>query len=86
MRGMVDDTGRAILPVEILCTKHPMGVQVDVWIDTGFTGDLVLPETLIKDLKREVTGSIDGVLADGSQVERSTYHCQLIWFGRVRDL
>ena len=86
MKGIVDDSGRAILPVEILCTKHPTGVQVDVWIDTGFTGDLVLPESLIKDLKLEVTGSIDGVLADGSQVELSTYHCQLNWFGRVKDL
>jgi predicted aspartyl protease len=26
------------------------------------------------------------ILADGSQVELSTYHCQLNWFGRVRDL
>jgi clan AA aspartic protease len=61
-------------------------VQVYAWIDTGFTGDLVLPESLVEDLELEVTGSIDGVLADGSQVELSTYHCQLNWFGRVRDL
>ncbi len=31
-------------------------------------------------------GSIDGILADGSQVELSTYLCQLSWFGRVKDL
>ena len=49
MKGTVDDSGRAILPVEILCGKHPVGVQVDVWIDTGFTGDLVLPQSLIED-------------------------------------
>jgi hypothetical protein len=59
MKGIVDDSGRAILPVEILCTKHPTGVQVDVWIDTGFTGDLVLPESLVEDLELEVTGAID---------------------------
>ncbi len=41
---------------------------------------------VVEDLELEVTGSIDGVLADGSQVELSTYHCQLNWFGRVRDL
>lgn len=86
MKGIVDDSGRAILPIQILCPKHPDGTIVDVWIDTGFTGDLVLPGSIIEDLQLEVTGSIDGVLADGSQVELSTYHCQLNWFGRVRDL
>lgn len=86
MKGIVDDSGRAILTIQIFCPKHPTGVQVDVWIDTGFTGDLVLPESAIEDLELEVTGSIDGVLADGSQVELSTYHCQLEWFDRVRDL
>ncbi len=86
MKGIVDDSGRAILPIQILCPKHPDGTIVDAWIDTGFTGDLVLPSSVIEDLQLEVTGSIDGVLADGSQVELSTYHCQLNWFGRVRDL
>ena len=80
MKGIVDDSGRAILPILILCDKHPSGVQVDVWIDTGFTGDLVLPESVIEDLELEISGSIDGLLADGSQVELSTYHCQLSWF------
>jgi clan AA aspartic protease len=86
MKGIVDELGRAILPIQILCPRYPDGVQVDVWIDTGFTGDLVLQESVIESLELEVTGSIDGVLADGSQVELSTYHCQLNWFGRIRDL
>ena len=73
-------------PSRFYAPKEPTGVQVNVWIDTGFTGDLVLPDSLIEDLELEVTGSIDGVLADGSQVELSTYHCQLKWFGRIRDL
>ena len=86
MKGIVDESGRAILPIQILCPTQPNGVRIDVWIDTGFTGDLVLPESVIEDLALEVTGSIDGVLADGSQIELSTYHCQLEWFGGVRDL
>lgn len=86
MKGIVDEPGRAILPIQILCPKHPDGTIVDAWVDTGFTGDLVLPLSVIEDLQLKVTGTIDGVLADGSQVELSTYHCQLNWFGRVRDL
>ena len=86
MRGFVDASGRAMLPIQILCAKYPDGLQVDVWIDTGFTGDLVLPLSVIADLALEATGTLDGVLADGSQVELTTYHCQLSWFGRLRDL
>ncbi len=86
MKGIVDDSGRAILPIQILCAKHPTGVPIDVWIDTGFTGDLVLPASVIENLELEATGSIDGVLADGSQVELTTYHCQLSWFGRIKNL
>ncbi len=86
MKGIVDESGRAILPIQILCPKYPEGMQIEVWVDTGFTGDLVLPESMIESLELQVTGSIDGVLADGSQVELSTFHCQLEWFGRVKDL
>jgi predicted aspartyl protease len=61
MKGVVDDSGRAILPIKILCPKYPTGVQIDAWIDTGFTGDLVLPQMVIDDLQLEITGSIDGL-------------------------
>ncbi len=71
MKGVVDDSGRAILPIKILCPKYPTGVQIDTWIDTGFTGDLVLPQMVIDDLQLEITGSIDGVLADGSGIDHS---------------
>lgn len=84
MKRIVDDSGRAILPIEILCPKYPTGVQIDTWIDTRFTGDLVLPQIAIDDLQLEITGSIDGVLADGSGVALSTYHCELEWFGKLR--
>jgi hypothetical protein len=60
MKGVVDDSGRAILPIKILCPKYPTGVQIDTWIDTGFTGDSVLPQIVIDDLQLEITGSIDG--------------------------
>lgn len=86
MKGFVDEAGRAILPIQIRRAKHPDGMQVNAWIDTGFTGDLVLPTSTIESLQLEATGSLDGVLADGSQVELTTYHCQLNWFGRIRNL
>ena len=86
MMGHVDPSGRAILPVEIITDQDPVGTSIDVWIDTGFTGDLVLPLSLVQRLVLPVSGSVDGILADGSQTELKTYHCQLRRFGRERSV
>ena len=59
---------------------------VEVWIDTGFNGDLVLPKLLIDALGLEKSGSVDAVLADGSPVELHTYTCVIDWFGLKRRL
>ena len=86
MMGHVDPAGRAMLPVEIITDQGPPSTSIDVWIDTGFTGDLVLPISLVQRLGLPVSGSVDGILADGSQTELKTYHCRLRWFGRERPL
>ncbi len=86
MNGYVDQSGRAFVPVEILSATSPKGFQIDVWIDTGFTGELVLPEPVVRQLNLPISGAVDGILADGSRTELNTYHCQLRWFGRERHL
>ncbi|MEQ8788288.1 MAG: hypothetical protein RIC55_18410 [Pirellulaceae bacterium] len=60
--------------------------SLDVWIDTGFTGDLVLPQATIDSLALRQSGSVDAILADGSQVELKTYTCLIAWFGQDRHL
>jgi predicted aspartyl protease len=42
MKGRVDKSGRAIIEVKIAaCAEGPLH-SIDAWIDTGFTGDLVI--------------------------------------------
>ena len=41
MNGSVDDSGRALVRIRL---KHPTDsteAELDAWIDTGFTGELV---------------------------------------------
>ena len=59
---------------------------IEVWVDTGFTGDLVLPQTTIDELNLDHSGSVDAILADGSQIELKTYTCFVDWFGEARRL
>jgi clan AA aspartic protease len=55
-------------------------------VDTGFTGDLVLPQSIIDRLELELSGSVDAILADGSQIELNTFSCSIEWFGRAKSL
>lgn len=85
MNGYVDESGRALVDVEVRHTDLPP-LTISVWIDTGFTGDLVLPQSLIADLALQRSGAVDAILADGSEIAMSTYTCRIIWFGRERQL
>lgn len=86
MKGIVDEAGRAILEIQLRSnSSHPFRT-ISVWIDTGFTGDLVLPQKTIDELGLKPSGTVDGILADGSQTVLTTYHCEIDWFGRIRNL
>ncbi len=86
MTGTVDLSGRAILSVTIVADAFPHDTAVDVWIDTGFTGELVFPIAMIRQLGLIQSGTVDAVLADGSQRQFDTYTCKIRWFNGKRDL
>lgn len=86
MMGRVDAAGRALLGVAIVADRYPLGAAIEVWIDTGFTGDVVLPLPVITELGLTQSGSVDAVLADGSQIELATYSCRIRWFDEERHL
>jgi hypothetical protein len=62
MTGIVDDAGRALVGVLIVSERFPEGVNVDVGIDTAFTGDLVFPQDMINQLGMTKSGSVDAIL------------------------
>jgi predicted aspartyl protease len=69
MRGSIDRSGRALLSVPIAPDSATQIVGIEAWIDTGFTGDLVLPQATIDSLALRQSGTVDAILADGSQIE-----------------
>ena len=40
----------------------------------------------IDELGLSPSGTVDGILADGSQTVLTTNHCEIDWFGRIRNL
>lgn len=86
MTGRVDDNGRAWLTVELKPAPDAPAVRVATWIDTGFTGELVLPQSTIDQMMLPLVGVLEATLADGSPATMRHYRCYVHWFDELRAL
>jgi clan AA aspartic protease len=86
MNGRVDSHGRALLTVSVRPSDVAATREIEVWIDTGFNGDLVLSQQQIDDLALRQSGTVKAILADGSEIVLKRYACHIDWFGQARDL
>lgn len=55
-------------------------------LDTGFTGEMVLPAQDVKFLRLPSSDNTEADLADGSQVVLPTYKAVILWHGNERDV
>lgn len=86
MTGTVDGAGRALLPITL---RHPVSGSektIEAWIDTAFSGELVVPSLLLADLASFPTTSIRARLADGSEVDLGAITLLLNWLGSLRNV
>ena len=86
MQGRIDESGRTLNPIKPGRPGLSESRMLDAWIDTGFTGDLVLPGAVIDACDLPVFGIASAVLADGSEIEVQTHTCQLDWFGSEKTI
>ena len=86
MNGQVDRHGRALIAVSLIPSPSAAPLDISAWIDTGFNGDLVLPQEQVISLGLTHSGTVQATLADGSVVALKTYGCQIDWFGERRYL
>ena len=86
MKGHVDNSGRAIVAVSVQSSTEAVAREIQAWVDTGFNGDLVLPQQQIDDLALPHSGTVKAILADGSEVALKTHSCLIEWFGEQRQL
>lgn len=86
MKGQVDGFGRLLVKVAVQASDNANLHIIDAWIDTGFNGDLVLPQHLIEKMNLLHSGTVKAILADGSEAALKTYSCEIDWFGKQRHL
>jgi clan AA aspartic protease len=61
-------------------------MDCDAWVDTGFNGELVLPQSNVLALGLPRSAGIAATLGDGSQIVLDTYTCRIDWFGTSREI
>ncbi len=79
MDGRVDGRGRALIEICLVLDDEP--TPLEVWIDTGFTGQLLVPRDQIERLGLCKASGTHARLADGSVVFLETFEATLDWFG-----
>lgn len=60
------------------------GIPIDALVDTGFSGDIMAPEAVVKSLGLVRLGVTWYEMADGRPVECSEYEGVLDWMGESR--
>jgi clan AA aspartic protease len=84
MNGEVDDSGRALISIRLRVSVDAGATVLPAWVDTAFTGELVIPRGTIQTLGLRQSAAVMAGLADGKQVVLDTYSCILDWFGQER--
>ena len=86
MDGRVDRAGRALVDISLRRTPSEQPSAVAIWIDTVFTGELVLSRRQIEKLGLVQSSAVSAGLADGKQVILETFSCVVDWFGEQRQV
>jgi predicted aspartyl protease len=84
MNGEVDVSGRALIVLSIRPSHGAEAVSLQAWVDTAFTGELVIPRATITRLGLPQSAAVMAGLADGTQVVLDTFSCVIDWFGQER--
>jgi predicted aspartyl protease len=82
LNGHVDGAGRALVRLGVKPSATATAVEIDVWVDTGFTRELVLPQERIAALSLPVSAVVRVELGDGSRAVLYTYTCLIEWFAK----
>ena len=83
--AVASDGSEPVLPLMVVGSSGG-GFEIEALIDTGFDGELTLPEALIKRLAYPFVGNSGGMLADGSEVQFDFHDGRVVWHGLPRTV
>jgi clan AA aspartic protease len=85
MQGIVDQNCEAVIRL-VVGNVDSQRQMIDAVIDTGFTGFLTLPSSVLADLNLRAYRREEGILGDGSTCIFDVYRGLVIWDGELRRI
>ena len=85
MEGVVTDSMEAVVRLRLTGTNG-REQNIDAVVDTGFTGTLTIPMSVVAALGLKKRGGTSAVLADGSSLKFGVYTLELLWNGIEREI
>ena len=85
MQGIVDQNCEATIRL-VVGNLDSQRQMIDAVIDTGFTGFLTLPSSVLADLNLRAYKREEGILGDGSTCIFDVYRGLVIWDGELRRI
>jgi clan AA aspartic protease len=82
--GLIDERNSLWVTFTVIGLQGKLDIRS--MIDTGFTGELLLPRVIADQLQLEQTGFAKIELADGTIVTKETYSAKMIWGSRERTV
>lgn len=61
-------------------------IELPAIVDTGYNGEVILPENKVQEMGLEFLGTIDSELANGVVVEIELYSGRILWFGHIQEV
>ena len=83
--GSVNANREAIIQIAVLSDRKKVK-SVRPVVDTGYTGDLMLPRAIVNELGLTLRGVQDAILGDGSLKLFEMYVGSVIWDGEIRRI
>jgi clan AA aspartic protease len=75
--GKIKANKEAVIELEVIGLSHR--AKIEVVLDTGFTGYLMLPSDLINRLRLQLIGTRNVILGDGTNVTLDLYRAKVLW-------
>ena len=82
--GVVGSLRRPAIDIEVI-GRDGLARSAEVYVDTGFSGDLTLPKLAIERLSLLPNDAVNMQIGDGAYATFTTYQAAILWRGAPRE-